>query len=504
MGTADYLRRQRAAAPSDVHRHPERAPKLDRMRAGGVLPSGMLQWDQRNATEHNQGMVYLAALKIAEEIGSATLNVYDASWSKGQRGGFQVRKAFEPDDQAGEQARLKAVPDHPIAKLLKAPNPVDDQTQFLKKATHQYLLTGGCLIWDVRNSANKPIELYVIPRAWTQYQRPTSEYPLGWYRVTNNLGLMYGGWTAGLGATFPLDIRATVRWMDPHALHPGEPYSRLTACSEEIDLYFATVRKIVSGMRNGIKPGIVFKLVEGINLSDEQFRQFQSHLEAEFVGVDNAGRTLLTGPFEPVPLQPPEDGNTEARDQNRIQVQRTFGAPDAIFGALDVGTYSGIAAIMKTHGNATLRPICQMIAGALTRRFQPIHGDDFKVEMKPSDYDDPEMSLKRSGGSLFEGMKARAVYINEWRVSIGLPAKPEFEKLADPEPAAGGAPGQDAGGLDLGVDDAANAGGDADSDSVDLDLGVGDLGDDQTTGWKDRSKAGMPRPSFSLNGTGAG
>jgi hypothetical protein len=472
------------------------------MFAGGVVPSGLLPWDQRNATEHNQGMVYLSALKIAEEIGSATLNVYDASFSE-QRGGFQVRKAFEPDDQAGEQARLKAVPDHPFAKLIKAPNPVDDQTQFFKKATHQYLLAGGCLIWDVRNAANKPIEMYVIPRAWAQYQRSSTDYPLGHYRVTNNLGYMYQNWTLGLGTTFNLDVRATIRWMDPHALFPGEPYSRLTACSEEIDLYFATIRKIISGMRNGIKPGLALKLIDGLNMSEEQIKQWQAHFEAEFVGVDNAGKTLLTGSFEPVPLQPVEDGNTEARDQNRIQVQRTFGAPDAIFGALDVGTYSGIAAIMKTHGNATLRPICQMVAGALTRRFQPIYGDDFKVEMKPSDYDDPEMSLKRSGGSLFEGVKARAVYINEWRVSIGLPAKPEFEKLADPEPAAGGAPGQDDGGLDLGIgDDTADAGGDGGEESnMDLDLGVGDLSDDQTTGWRDRSQAGRPKPSFGRNGS---
>jgi phage portal protein BeeE len=503
MGTADFLRRQKQGVTSaDVQRHPNLAPKLGRMFAGGVVPSGLLPWDQRNATEHNQGMVYLSALKNAENIAAATVNVYDTSWAQ-KNGKNQVRKAFKPDDQAGEATGREACPDHPIAKLFAAPNPVDDQSQFLKKCAFQYYLTGGCLIWDVRNTANAPIEWYVIPRAWAQYQRPATDYPLGYYRVTNNLGWMYQNWTAGLGTTFNLDIRATIRFGDPHALYPGEYYSRLTACAEELDVYFATIRKIASGLRNGVKPGLAFKLTEGVNLSKEQVEQWQAHFEAEFVGVDNAGRTLVTGPFDPVDLQPPEDGSTETRDQNRTQVQRTFGTPDMAFGALETGTYSGNAAVGRAYSWATLRPPCGMIATAVTRRYQPLYGDDFKTEIEPADYDDPEMSMKRST-MLVDMAKSGGASWNEARLSIGLPPRPELDEIQKPQE-PGAMPGQDDGGLDLGIgDDTADAGGQDGADTFgSLDLGVGDLSDDQTTGWKDRSQAGRPKPSFSLNGTGA-
>lgn len=480
----------------DISRNPDRASPVARMSMAGLTP-GAWYGDQRNQTSHNRGWPYLALLKLAEQCASATLNVYDASESK-------VEKAFAPDDHSSETAGLKPIPDHPAAKLLKRPNPKDDLAQFLKRAVFQYGLTGGCVLWEVRDFSGRPVNLYVLPRAWLTFQRPDYRRPLGYYRVNAGFGNVYG-WVDGgqIPTTFELDYRATAQFGDPHSLYPGEYYSRLTACAELIDINFLTDTEVRSEMANGMKPGTVFTATDAqaLGMTPEQAKEWQAHIEATHAGPDNAGKTLVLAGFSPTPMQPPPDPKVEARQQNHDNMFTLFGVPDIATGRAQDGSYSSHAATMKAFTENTVQPVLDMIGSMFTHRWQPIYGDDYKAELKAKGYDDPDMSAKRSG-SILEAAKAGGASWNEWRTSIGLSPRPELDQIQQPQ-TAGAAPGQpgEVPGGDLGGDSDMDLTPSLDDDDSSPDLGVPT---DTTTGIPDASKANMPKaPSWSrqsLNG----
>lgn len=481
---------------ADASRYPDRASPVARLSMAGLLPTSFFSGDRRNETEHNKGWTYLSLLKLAEQCAASSVNVYDASEAqKAVRRGW-VTKGSGPDDQAGQQSKLSALPDHPIARLLKRPNPIDDQGQFIKRAVFQYGLTGGCVIWEVRSAAGRPTNLYVLPRAWLQYQRADERRPMGFYVVTATTGNVYGWGQWGFAPMrFELDIRSTIRFGDPHSLYPGEYYSRLTACDELIDICNATDKEVLSEMLNGIKPGLAFALRDGQQLTKDQFDQLIIELKARHAGPNNAGEVLILGGMEPVPLQPPPDGKVDSRNQNREFIQRIFGIPEVAFGSADSGTYSGNAAVMKAFTENTVSPITGMMASAFTHRWSPIHGDDFKVEIKPPAFDDPEMKLK-AAGEIKDAVKSGGASWNEWRAAMDLPPKEGLDEIKEPAPPPmpGQPPGQPGDPAAGGADD-------------DMDLGVDDLADDDAAvpGLDDPNRQDVPRQtprfSFSKNGS---
>ncbi len=153
--------------------------------------------------------------------------------------------------------------EHPIAKLLDKPNAMTSLQEFLYQYEMQIRTTGGCIIWDLRNSQNHPVELYVLPMAWLQYVIPSVRYPLGQWRVYSPRGMMGYFRNTALANGFEIDVRETFTPKYSHPLFLGEPFGPLTQCAQIIDIAEKSEEAIVAALQNSILNGGVLSFTKG-------------------------------------------------------------------------------------------------------------------------------------------------------------------------------------------------------------------------------------------------
>lgn len=423
---------------------------------------------------------YVAQHAVAKEAMQATVTV---SIRKPQPSA--ITKSIAPDspDEASEPQ-----PDHPIAKLLAKPNPVTSGQEFLYQYEMQLRATGGCVIWDVRNADNKPVELYILPMAWLNYQMPTADYPLGLWRVFSPRG-MYGYFSNNsLAGGFTLDVRDTFIPKYSHPLYPGEPLSPLTQCAQIIDIAEKSEEAIVSALQNSILNSGVLSFVGGTP-GEEEMHRLEAKLHSQKGGVHNAGKTLLIGEnvkYEQMGSRVGELDAVNVREQNQKFNFQVQAVPSIATGGDNSGTYSGNAATINTHVEISLQPDLDLLAGKAANRWEDLY-PGLRIEINAKRMDDPTLQLQRSD-KILAAVDKGAASVNEWRASMKLPPIPDGDKYEKPQP-PGGMPGMP--GAAPGEPAAPSA--DADSSLAVPELDGDEPADSDTSGIADLSQLGMPQ-----------
>jgi phage portal protein BeeE len=449
--------------------------------------------DHANELRHNTGWTYPAVRAIGRQYAQASVTVYDASrvGRKGSRLGY-ITKEHAADAPAEERTPVQ---DHPIARLMKRPNKLKSGHEWRYQIAQQVALTGGCVIWELRNELGQPLELYVLPRGWLTYQTPSERFPLGTWRVYPSR-VAAGAWTTGLAGAyatgFHVDVRETIFFGWPDALVPGEFTSPMAACDRIIDIAEQADEATWAALVNAPRPGMILSVDQVGALSPQQLEAIKSEIELHKSGSANAGKTLVLQNVRKEDLGTPisELQAVDVRNQALEQTLLVHGVPTLVIGKLDGATYSGNAAAVNAWVELGIAPDLALLGGVLTHRWQSLYGRDFSIEFNPKRYDDPTLDLTKTD-KLLAAFDKGVVTGNEVRASLKLPPRPDLDELKAPEPAPGGMPGDPNG---------APAGAAPDSAADPFDLGMDDLSDDDTTGTADASKAGMPRatPRFSL------
>ncbi len=455
-----------------------KATTLQRSIAVGHTP-GYPVSNHREELEHFTGWNYVAVHTIAKQWAQATVCVYDKSEEI-------VKKSH--DSPAEER---KPLPNHEIAKLLASPNPLMGQQEFLYLVACQCHLPGGYVIWEIRNLAGKPSELWVLPKAWLTYQRPVEGHPLGLWRVYNPRGLTgyYGGNQLANG--FYIDLRDTIIGGWPHPLYPGETCSPLAACAAIIDISEKADEAITASLINSPRPGMVVLLGDAM-LTDEQIDQMRASIKEFNAGVHNAGNVLAV---QGAKLDKPgallsDLEATEIREQNRKFSLGIQGVPSIATGAADEMTAAGASAVLNNFTEQTVQPGLNLFFGKLSSRWKPIYGDDFDVEAESRRYDDPALEQQVSDAIKDAVTKGLATG-NEWRARVKLPPLPELEKIQQP-PQPGAMPGQP------GAQPAEQAAPDDTGDEFDLEPDLG--ADDNADAYDLEPRLLDKPPAFSTNG----
>lgn len=461
----------------------------------GSLPGHYIS-DHFRELESCVEWVWAASTNKARQYAQATASV------KTQGG---VKKAFQSAPDAPDDDKTSN-PNHPLIRLLKRPNPLTSGSIFLYQVGLQIELTGGAVIWERRNQLGLPRELWCLPRGWLFYQRPTADYPYGYWRVTpahNRWSGWYGG-PMGAVTQWDLDIRDTIQVGWPSPLYPGEFQSSLAACSRLIDVAAQTEDAVAARMRNSIMPSVILSIVtqNGQSLDplvQAQIDQLKVQLNEFYAGASNAGKAIIGNNIglEPVGQSMEELQGTESRKQAREFVLNVFGVPPSAIGAVEETSYAAFSAAMKAYTSLSIDPVLMIVGEQLSHRWQSIW-PEIEVCYDARSYDDPTLSLQRSQ-QIMEAVQGGGATWNEWRVSMQMSRRDDCDDLVKPQPmgpdgmpadpSMGGMPGMDPGAM----------GGD-DFGSLDLEP---DLPSDTTTGFKrpDLSRAGGR--AFSLNGTGA-
>jgi len=366
---------------------------------------------------------YVAQHAVAKEAMQATVTVK----IKKQKPKTITKSAAQdsPDDQATSDEQ------HPIARLLEAPNALTSKQEFLYQYSMQLRTTGGCVIWDVRNEDGKPVELYILPMAWLSYQVPTDEYPLGLWRVYSPRG-MYGYFrNSTLANGFMIDVRETFMPKYSHPLYPGEPLSPLTQCAQVIDIAEKSEEAVVAALQNSIRPSMIISLVG--DPPQSVFDETMARLKERKAGVHNTGEALVVGSetkTEIVSTRMSELDAVNVRKQNQEFNFQVQGTPSIATGGDNSGTYSGNAATINTHVELSVQPDLDLFAGKAVARWESIY-PGLEIEINAKRMDDPTMQGQRAARISAMAEKGQAT-INEARAAENLPPLPGCDVLKQP------------------------------------------------------------------------
>jgi phage portal protein BeeE len=487
-----------APASADIAKRPD-LPFPVRAAMAGALPGYFIS-DHFRELESCVEWVWVASTNKAKQYAQATPSIKVPG---------AVKKAFQSAPDAPDDDKTSN-PNHPFLKLLRRPNPLTSGSIFMYQVGQQIELTGGCVVWVRRNQLNQPAELWPIPRGWLYYQRPTADYPYGYWRVTpahNRWTGWYGGPSTSVNQ-WNLDVRDTLQVGWPSPLYPGEFQSSLAACSRLIDVATQTETAVAAKMRNAIFPAVLLSIVSANGqaadpLVQDQIDQLKAQVKAAYAGADNAGTTLIGNN---IALQ--EFGQTmeamqgtESRNQAREFVFNVFGVPPSATGAVEETSYAAFSAAMKAYISLSIDPVLMIVGEALSHlagRTWP----GIEIHYDARVYDDPQLQITR-GAQILEAVKAGGATWNEWRVTQSLPRRPDCDELVqqpDPNAMAMGPDGQPVPGAGGGADGAVGAPPD-DGEPFGMDL-TPELPDSTTTGTPrpDLSRSGGR--AFSFNGTG--
>lgn len=243
-------------------------------------------------------------------------------------GGPQEHEEFEPYPH-----------NHPLVKLFRNPNGPD--VAFDLWAYHILFkkLTGISYWWVVRNDFFVPVEIWVIPTHWVRLMPERDGQP-GHYFVQSPWG--YG---------MKIPYEEVVTFFEHSPLNPRyEGYGPSQGCPEWIDLYESMTRMRLAVFKNGAVPSLHVALGESYSDPDDAFlNRFYAKWYSRFLGENNSGRPLITGPdieVKGIDGHRPADAvaaTIQTEEQIRDIVLSAFQVPKGIVGLEPVSDTSAYA-----------------------------------------------------------------------------------------------------------------------------------------------------------------
>jgi phage portal protein BeeE len=430
--------------------------------------------DHIEESKHFTGWNYVAIHTVAKQFSAATVSVKRVV-AEDSAPGYKTKDAT-PDSPG---SRGVPIHDHHVLRLIKRPNPMQCQAEWLYQIAQQIRLTGRAYIWEIRNAYGIPIQEWVLPTAWMRpFMGPCEQYPLGAYWVSPQFQGMSGApLLQSINAGFPLDVREVIPVGWPHPLYPGDGQSPLSACALQIDIAEQQDKATNASFQNEVRPGLVVNFDKDVILSEPEQDRLDQILKSRKAGSSNAWESLwLRGcTVDNFGRSPAELDFVQGRDQSRNTLLAIQQVSAAAAGVTETTAYASFVAAMKQTIELSVQPDLNLLASALTHRWRPIWGDDFEVCLDAKNYDDPVVKLQ-----YIQAKQASKAYTrNEIRAEFGDPPLDgpegdEIDGVAKPAEAMLEQPGQSGSQLQ-------GLGGD---NMLELDDIAHDSGDDESSGMK--------------------
>lgn len=301
----------------------------------------------------------------------------------------------------------------PILDLLKRPNPMQSQGEFLEAVTAFWLISGNYYIEKVTASGNAPKELYAL--------RP------------DRMKIIAG--SAGVPQAYQYEVsgRKVVFDVDPSTgesdvwhgkfFSPTNDWygqSPVEAGAYAIDQHTEAMKWMQALLQNSATPSGALVTKDDKDLSDEQFARLKGEMESQYQGAKNAGRPLLLEgglDWKQMGLSPTDMGIIETKYSSARDICLAFGVPPMLIGIPGDNTYANYAEARLAFWEDTVLPL---VARLLTDLAHWI-GDG--VILKPDLDQIPAIVGKRR--TLWEMLdKATSLTVDEKREAMGYEPLP--------------------------------------------------------------------------------
>lgn len=314
--------------------------------------------------------IKVAASRTATAVASTPLRVYRVAPPSPDRAAVRRRTILRASVEASGAALVEVTdPDHPLVRLLRAPNPRDSGYELLERLQLDLCLTGNHYWYLRRDASGAIVEIWPLDG---QYTRPVPD------RERLVRAYVYGR-SRDLEQTFAPDDVIHFRAPNP----TGDPWlgrGDLHACIEEADLSAAFARHALAFLDNGARPAQWIVPKPGTVITDHQRAQIEADLNRR-AGIAHAGHVYIaSAPIDVVPLTLSEREIAFLTSDKAVRetIANCFDLPVALL-TLESAALATAAVALRHWQTISILPRCRRIEEMLNRRLAPQFGSDVRV-----------------------------------------------------------------------------------------------------------------------------
>lgn len=311
--------------------------------------------------------------------------------------------------------------EHPILKLVSAPNPGQGRAELFEALYGQLLLSGDGYVEAVAGDEGLPFELHVLRSDRMSVVPGADGWPVAYeYAV--------GGRKHRFGVTGAISPICHVKAFHPQDDHYG--LSPLQAAAQAVDVHNAASRWSKGLLDNAARPSgaIVWNGADGQGqLSPEQFERLQSEMEMHHQGARNAGRPMLLEgglDWKPMGFSPSDMEFQKTKEAAAREIAVAFGVPPMLLGITGEATYANYAESHRAFYRQTVLPLATKVAASVGRWLSAWVGEE--VVLTP-DLDQVPALAEERDAQWNRVATADFLTAAEKRRLLGLPAVMEDE-----------------------------------------------------------------------------
>lgn len=269
--------------------------------------------------------------------------------------------------RAYEKGTNRPLPDHPLEKLIRFPNPYSDCKDFFESLVTFLDLAGNCYV-EVVYVRDIPRHLYLLRPDWMKPIPHETTFISGYEMKVDNR------------APIQFDPHEVIhfKYLDPMNQYVG--MSPLTAASRTI----ATENAIISWNKgildNNAMPGGILK-VPSQTLLPEDRASLQEEIEEGFSGYNRSRPMILWGgmDWQQLGLSQKDLDFLQQRNLNKYEICALYGTPPAVVGANEDPTYSNHETSRLSYWEDTIIPILEWIQNRFNYRLSPFFGENVEL-----------------------------------------------------------------------------------------------------------------------------
>ncbi len=259
---------------------------------------------------------------------------------------------------------IEELDDHPLAKLLRRPNPWQGGSRFFENLAAFLMLSGNSYIEAVGPERGSPRELYVLRPDRMKVVPGNAQQPISGYQYT----------AGGTTVTFPPDEILHLKMFNP--LDDWYGMSPIEAAARSIDQNNESRAWNVALLQNSARPPGA--LVTENELSEEQYKRLKKEIQEKYAGSKNAGRPLLLEgglDWKEMGLSPADMHWLEGLKLSAREIAIAFGVPPELIGDTANKTYSNYKEARQAFYTETVLPLMDWIRDELNNWLIPKFGE---------------------------------------------------------------------------------------------------------------------------------
>lgn len=327
------------------------------------------------------------------------------------------------------------VDSHPFLDLIRKPNPMQSQFQFMELHFTFLKLTGESFWYIAKGETSlKPKELYIL--------RPDlMEVAID---KTDPRGLVSGYvLNKPTGERITLEPDEVVHFKLPNPFNAYRGYGPIQAGQVYIETEQFTSLWSRNSIYNSGRPSGVLNIKGTID--NDAFKQLKREFKQEYTGTSNAGKTLLLkgqDGLDFVKLGMELDGVAlkELKDLSRDDIMLMFRASKTILGITDDVNRANAQEQRAVFTENLIKPELDRLVDHLNAFVIPLWGEGYKIT-----YEDPTMETDEQRLAMYREGWNKWLTINDIRTELDLPLLPGGDVIREPiqnTPTAGPAPKQ--------------------------------------------------------------